>query len=124
MVDSKAQRERREHKRYHARYGSFYVRSPQWNVSGEILDISSSGLSFCYIGEEPLSDSSVTGKLFDNDTFRLDGIVLKTVSDYRIASSSITMRRRSIQFCDVNPAQMEQIEEFIRDNILREAVLT
>jgi hypothetical protein len=99
------------------------VHSPQWNVSGEILDISSNGLSFCYLGEEPLSNASVTGKLFDNDTFHLDGIVLKTVSDYRIASSSITMRRRSIQFCDLKPAQVEQIEEFIKDNILREALL-
>jgi hypothetical protein len=123
MIDSKAQKERRGNKRYLARYGSFYVRSPNWNVYGEILDISSSGLSFCYVGEEPLGDSSVTGKLFDNDSFRLDDIVLKTVSDYRIASSSITMRRRGIQFCDVNPAQVEQIEDFIRDNGLREAVL-
>ena len=122
MIDSKARKERREHKRYLARYGSFYVHSPQWNVSGEIHDISSSGLSFCYISEEPLNDSSVTGKLFDNDRFRLNDIRLQTVSDYRIATSSITMRRRSIHFCDVSPAQVEQIEEFIRDNGLRETI--
>jgi hypothetical protein len=122
MIDSKEQKERREHKRYLSRYGSFYVNSPHWNVSGEILDISSSGLSFCYISEKPLSDSSVTGKLFDNDRFRLNDIRLQTVSDYKIATSSITMRRRSIHFSDVSPAQVEQIEKFIRDNGLRETL--
>lgn len=121
MIDSKTRGERREHKRYLARYGSFYVHSADWIVDGDILDISRSGLSFCYMGEEPLCDSSVTGKLFDNDTFRLVDIVLRTVSDYNIATSSIAMRRRGIQFCDLSPAQIEQIEKYIRTNRLREA---
>ena len=122
MIDSKAQRERRGHKRYLARFGSFYVHSPHWNdIYGEILDISRSGLSCCYMSEKPLSNSYVTGILFDNGTFRLDDLVLKTVSDYRIATSSIAVRRRSIQFCDISPAQIEQIERFIRAHKLRVA---
>jgi nitrous oxidase accessory protein NosD len=121
MIDSKAQTERREHKRYLAKFGSFYVYSPDWHVYGEVLDISRSGLSFCYVGEERLSDSSVTGKLFDNDSFRLDGILLKTVSDYKIASHSILMRRRGVLFCDASRTHIERIENFIRSFELREA---
>ena len=98
------------------------MHSPHWNdIYGEILDISRSGLSCCYMSEKPLSNSYVTGILFDNGTFRLDDLVLKTVSDYRISTSSIAIRRRSIQFCDISPAQIEQIERFIRAHKLRVA---
>jgi len=118
-MNSKKITDRREHRRFKAREGSFAALKPSQAV-GEITNISKGGLAVHYalydrISEEP---SEVT-IIVTTDHFHLKKIPCKTVSDFEIEESlpdsSISMRRCGLQFGGLTEEQKSQLDYFLHN---------
>ena len=116
------QKERRKHKRFRANDGAFAVLRRPWphpTTLGRIEDINMYGLAFDYTaGEEPPHKSAELEILWNDCSFRLKQVPSKTISDSETAtrgcSSSLEMRRRSMQFRKLTPYQKSKLEYFIQ----------
>lgn len=114
--------ERRRHRRHRATAGVFAVNSK----FGQIIDISRGGLSFRYVERRGWpKELFEMGVLYGDDDFSLDNLAIKTISDCVIAnglsSYSTIIRRCGVQFGDLNPKQMRDLEYFIWANSDSEA---
>jgi hypothetical protein len=116
--------ERRKHKRFQVRNGAFAVlRAPSWPHStqklGQITDIGMGGLAFSYISSEGLPNGSVQLSIFlAKDRFHLRTIPFETIWDAEtneVPFSSITMRRRGVQFGELTPNQISQLKCLIQN---------
>ena len=127
MTGSVQPTDRREEKRYKAKQGAFAVVRRPWPAStilGRMVDISRSGLSFCYVaGEEGLPELCDLEILWNDCRFRLADIQGKTVSDCETPVDgnfhSVQMRRGSMQFGNLSLHQRSQIEHFIQNYTAR-----
>jgi hypothetical protein len=116
--------ERRKHKRFQVRDSTFVVFRAHWPHStkvGQIIDMSRHGLAFRYIaGEERSNGSFELEILLGDHSFYLNKIPFKTISDCEAANevpfSCIQMRRSGVQFGNLAPNQISQIEYFIRNH--------
>lgn len=86
---------------------------------GELIDISFGGLAFRYAGTKPWpSQQTQFAMLCGADDFCLQ-VPLSVVSDAPLPSAlNGTMRRRSMQFGELDANQLLQLIAFIRDNTL------
>ena len=93
---------------------------------GQIVDVSRGGLAFQYVaGEEEGSNGSFELViLVANNNFHSDKVPFETISDFEIANevpfSSITMRRRGVQFGKLTDKQISQLDYFIRNHAIGE----
>ena len=86
-----------------------------WTIRFEIIDISSKGLAFRYIGKEKwFSDLNELDLLYGED-FCLKKFPIISISDYTISKSFIPMRRHSVMFHKLQPHQQDQLQQFIRN---------
>jgi hypothetical protein len=118
-----ARGERRKHERFSVREGGITLLTPSGPVStivGHILDISTGGLSFRYISDEPVSnDISRITIASPESRFYLRDLPMKTVSDFEIAAmpfGSLSPRRHSIQFGAMTESQQYELMHFIRSH--------
>lgn len=104
--------------RYPAIDGVVVAVRPHTEIHGYMIDISLGGLSFRYI------DSSLEGQssseltiLVSAPRFCLDRIPYRTVADFEVPAefsfSSIRIRRRCVEFGQLNERQRHAIEELI-----------
>ena len=83
-----------------------------------MINISKSGLAFCYASDEKGINDSEELDIFccDND-FCLSDIPFETVSDCILpdapAEGRLAMHRRGVQFGILSPEQLAQLEHFI-----------
>jgi hypothetical protein len=113
-----AQIDRRRLGRYPVIEGVIVALMPQAEVLGQMLDISTGGLSFCYIDsvfeESPSSELLI---LLSKPRFCLDKIPYQTVADFPIRNefsfSSIPVRRRCVRFQPLNREQQSHLKWFI-----------
>ena len=128
---------RRFHKRYLVRDGAFAVLYQNSAKLAPIVDISLSGFSFRY-SDSRFMDSDRSGEAFlyhDHRTrldhfskfdiflvdsgIYLDQIPCKIVSSFEIdenqTSNSVNMRRCCLQFDELLPAQISDLEYFIQN---------
>jgi hypothetical protein len=121
--------ERRKHKRFKVQIGAFAVLGgPPWPHStkvGQIIDLSRDGLAFHYVTSEGGSNGSFElGILLAYHGFYCDKVPVKTISDFEVADkpriSSIATRRRSVQFGELTPHQISQLEYFIQSHTIGE----
>ncbi|MCB2183722.1 MAG: PilZ domain-containing protein [Desulfobulbaceae bacterium] len=77
-----------------------------------IIDISSNGLSFRYIGNEKWFDDPLSLDIV-YDNLLLKKIPVKTVSDQPITNDFIQTRRHSVQFVNLSQEEIEKINCFI-----------
>ena len=118
--------ERRKHKRFKVQGSAFVVLgAPPWPHStkvGQIIDMSMHGLAFSYIADEGQSNSSFElGIFLADNSFHLRQIPFETISDVKtneVPLSSITMRRRGVQFGELTHNQISQLEYFIRNHTI------
>lgn len=108
----------RIYKRFKAKDGSFALLWPHFNKRGQIIDISSGGLSFHYVASEEESNaSSEMDILIVEDGFYIDRIPFYIIYDFEISkeSSQLTfqMRRLGVKFRELNPEQISKLEFFI-----------
>jgi len=83
--------------------------------------MSREGLAFRYIaGHERPNGALELEILLGDHSFYLDKIPFKTISDCETANevpfSSIKMRRSGVQFGDLTPNQISQLEYFIQNH--------
>ena len=126
---------RRTHKRFKVKDGAFAVLFQNSSKLGQIIDISLAGFSFRY-SDSQFMDNDRDGQAFlyhdrqkklegfsDFDIFLVDsGIYLdripcKIISNFEIddqeSPNSVTMKRCCIQFDDLIPEQISDLEYFI-----------
>ena len=127
---------RRSHKRYKVKDGAFAVLYQNSSKLAQIIDISPAGFSFRY-SDSQFFDNDRSGQAylyhderrqpqdFSNfDIFLVDsGIYLdqipcKIVSNFELeeldSSNSVSMRRCCIEFNELVPAQVSDLEYFIK----------
>ena len=128
---------RRSHKRYLVKDGAFAVLYQNSTKLAQIIDISMAGFSFRY-SDSRFMDSDRSGEAFlyhDHRTrlddfskfdlflvdsgIYLDQIPCKIVSSFEIdeieTANSISMRRCCLQFDELMPAQVSDLEYFIKN---------
>lgn len=122
----------RKNKRHFVELGAFAVFSDDDSViPGQVVDISMGGISFFYYdGEEWTNESSEIFKLFGED-FYMENVPLEIVSDFKIVdedhpiykemghkSRGEKIRRRGVKFGKLTDEQKEQLEKFIKTNVV------
>jgi hypothetical protein len=109
--------EGRQHGRFQVPTDAFVAFPPDYYIVGQIVDISMGGLSISYIADEEHSERSFELDIFlAVRRFDLQGVPFRTVWDFKsepIPSGSAETRRSGLQFGDLTPDQMSQLEYFI-----------
>ena len=128
---------RRSHRRFKVKDGAFAVLYQDSSKLAQILDISMAGFSFRYSDSQFIdNDRSGHAFLYHDDSRKvnnfsnfdiflvdsgiyLDRIPCKIVSDFELEemefSNSFSMRRCSIQFDELLPEQISDLEYFIQN---------
>jgi len=130
---------RRSHKRFKVKDGAFAVLYQDSSKLAKIIDISPTGFSFCYSDSQFLdNDRSGQAYLYHDDRQQLkdfsnfdiflvdsgiylDRIPCKIVSNFEVEeldsanSNSVSMRRCCIQFDELVPEQISDLEYFINN---------
>jgi hypothetical protein len=120
MLNGKEWLDRRKYTRWPILTGAFVViKYPNAKV-GQIIDISIDGLAFHYVGKEKEWTGPTELSIFSGDgAFCLYRVPCKVISDLSIQGrhfDAITRRRCAIQFGDLTPGQMSQLESFIQNH--------
>ena len=140
--------DRREHKRFKVKDGSFAVLRSRPAISGhmngestcnaelgelstklaKIIDISGNGLAYYYIESQNRS-SELAGLdlIFADDAFYLGKILIKRVVDFKIDPtirlSSFVIRRCGVQFSQLKLNQRTRLGYFLRNYTTNEATV-
>jgi len=125
MTNTKVQVERRKHKRFRVQNDTFVVLKSDNTKVGYLKEITIDRLSFHYVGRrEPLTEPAELSIFSPDNNFYLYMVPCKIISDsklYKDHPSSINMRRCGVQFGELTPHQMSQLEYFIEKHTTREA---
>ncbi len=114
--------ERRKHKRFEVPIGAFVVLGPHSTMVGRIIDISMGGLTFRHVDKEEPSGGLHELDVFHENDFCLKHVPCETVSDletYESPFGSFIIRESAVQFRDLTPRQMSQLEHFIHNHTIR-----
>ncbi len=112
--------ERRKHKRFRSKEGSYAVLSGPCSKMGQILDISRDGLSFRYIdiGDRP-RETCVLDILSEDNAFRLKNVGFRVISDLDASKdfpfSTIPMRRCGGELTGLNDRQINDLNYLIEN---------
>lgn len=119
MTNTKAQVERRKHKRSEVQDDTFVLLRSDDTKLGTLINITMNGLTFHYIGrEEALSELAQLGILLPDSHFYLFKVPCKIISDlklYKNHPSPISMRRCGVQFGELTQSQASQLQYFIQN---------
>jgi hypothetical protein len=119
MTNTKAQVERRKHKRSEVQDDTFVLLRSDDTKLGTLINITMNGLTFHYIGrEEALSELAQLGILLPDNHFYLFKVPCKIISDlklYKNHPSPISMRRCGVQFGELTQSQVSQLQYFIQN---------
>jgi hypothetical protein len=90
---------------------------------GQIIDISKGGLAFRYVGNGGQPRRSFHMDIFlANNGFRMEKVSFRTVSDFEVSkqglANSVIMRRRGVQFDELNQEDASRLEYFIENYAL------
>jgi hypothetical protein len=120
--------ERRKDKRFQAPRGAFavLVREPDFAQLGQIVDIGRHGLAFRYMDKPERGGGSLKlDILLRRRNFCLEGVAVKTISDFEIdnqaTNPSHRTRRRGVKFLGLTHNQKFELEHFIRNYTTGEA---
>ena len=120
--------EKRGHKRFGAKGGTFAVLGPHVKNLGRIIDISKGGLAFSYHENgEPLHKLFELDILLGDNGFYLDKVPFNAVWDFQVVideeapASSLAPRRCGVQFGALSDDQESQLDYFIQNHTLGEA---
>ena len=116
--------EKRNFKRFKAQKGAFAALRPDYNILGQIKDISKGGLAFFYNASGGNTTGSFEVDLFfiEND-FYLNKLPVKTVFDFKVEDkvslSSLPIKQLSMQFGKMNYNQKMLLDFFLKKYTLR-----
>ena len=113
-----------KHKRFLVPRDSFMLLGPHFNKVGRIIDIGMDGLRFGYVAGNELSDKSFELDIFlSNTDFYLERVPCEMISEAKIPRSpygSLSIRKCSVQFGELTPNQISQLEYFIQNHAIKE----
>jgi len=116
--------ERRKHTRFQVPKSAFVGFGPYDAKVGQIIDVSTGGLAFRYVGTEEPSNGELSIFLAERD-FYVGQIPFKTISDFEIAgktpSTSMPLRRSGVQFGQLTDHQTSQLGHLLHSLTLGEA---
>lgn len=110
--------DRRQYPRYRVNDGAYAALSPDSTIMGQIVDISRGGLCFRYIVHREQAMESVATHIFVGDNgFYLEKMPYRIVEDEPLENSSsffsLMMRQRRVQFSNLTPNQLAQLDYFL-----------
>ena len=116
--------ERRNHTRFQVPKSAFVGFGPYDAKVGQIIDVSTGGLAFRYVGTEEPSNGELSIFLAERD-FYVGQIPFKTISDFEIAgktpSTPVPLRRSGVQFGRLTGDQTSRLEHLLHSLTLGEA---
>jgi hypothetical protein len=110
--------DRRKHKRFRPKEGTYAVLSSPVSKMGQIIDISEGGLAFRYIdiGDRP-RETCVLDVLREEDSYRLENVGFEIISDSDASKdfpfSTIPMRRCGGRLKGLSDRQIHDLEHLI-----------
>ena len=112
----------KKHKRFLVPRDSFVVIGPHFNKMGQIKDIGMDGLRFDYVANNELSDKSFEVDIFLSEIdFYLYRVPCEMISEVKIPIpdqkspfSSHSIRKCSVQFGELTPDHVSQLEYLIQ----------
>jgi len=120
MTNTEETAERRKHKRFKVSKDAFVAHRPDYLKIGQVKDISMGGLAFTYMADEKPPDQSFELDMFlASQDFYMQKVPFRTISDFEgqgITFSSIKIRRSGVQFGDLTPNQIFDLEYFIENH--------
>ena len=119
-MDSKEVVEKRKHMRFRSKDHAYAAFRSHTIKTGQIVDISKGGLAIHYIADgDQINDSHELEIYFANNGFHMKEVPFNTISDFELTSefrfSSIIMRRRGVQFGELNQFQVSQLGYLIQN---------
>ncbi len=123
MTNANHHVDRRKHGRFQAKDGSFAMLSLQLAALGQITNISSGGLAFCYVASRDRSrESSGLNILLSDGSFSLNKLPVKAVWDHPIPRNYsfglITVRHCGMQFDGLTDDQESGLRYFLREHTI------
>ena len=122
MSNRKELVERRENKRFQVPKDAFVALGPHYVKLGQMMDVSTHGLAFCYIpAKQPSNVAAVLDTFLhifsSNISFCLLGVPIKTISDFEIKNKIAfnSTRRRGVEFGDLKENQKSQLEYLMQN---------
>lgn len=114
MPNTKKMIEQRKYKRFYVQNGTYAMLKYKPAVMGQIINMSKDGLAIRYAdGEQQLCDSNVLDIFMTENSFYIEKLQVKTVSDREVtdkhSSDSNKARERGVQFDRLNPIQLFQL---------------
>ena len=111
--------ERRKHRRFEVKRGTFAVSPPYFDKLGQIKNISKGGLAFQYsANNEQAKDTSEVEIFSTSDDFFFRELPVKIVLDYEIEAqvpfSSFPTRQVSLQFKKLSHNQKILLDYFLK----------
>lgn len=111
--------ERRKHKRFQVKRGTFAVSPPSFDKLGQIKNISKGGLTFQYSGGNEQAKSTSEVEIFStSDDFFLRKLPVKIVLDHetetQVPFSSFPTRQVSLQFKKLSHNQKILLDYFLK----------
>ncbi len=124
MANRKVQVERRKYKRFRVQHGAFVVLKMSDTGAGRLLEISMNGLRFEYaVSKAPSIQATEVEIYVSYGGFRLYGIPCRPIWDlvtYEIPTTSLHIRQCGMEFGELTPQQVSQIEYFIQNHTIGE----
>jgi hypothetical protein len=110
--------ERRKSLRLQVTQDALVALTPHYFRVGQIVDASMGGLAYrCIAGQEPLNGSFELDIFLAGRAFYLHKVPVATIWDIKIDSdaslSSISVRQGGVQFGELTPIQISQLEYFL-----------
>lgn len=113
MVKQDILTNQRTHARFRAKKLAFAVMVNS-AIMFQLIDISTNGLAFVYIGKEKWFDElPELDLLFYGHDFWLKRFPIISISDFTLEKNGVPMRRHGVMFGNLNSAQQEQLHHFI-----------
>lgn len=110
--------EGRIHKRIPAKERALvYIGSESASMLYHLIDISSGGLSFRYLGGDVLTQDLSELSLVLKDKCYVAALPVETVSDTPLVNSNVTFRRRGVRFGELSSMQKSDLNDFINKNL-------
>jgi len=113
-------KEHRKHKLFRVLKTVFVAVRPHFDTVGRLIDIGMDGLAFAYLDIEKRPRKSLELDIFSKDGgFYLQKVPCETISDLKAYESPfgpIIMRKCTVQFGDLTPHQISQLQQFIQDH--------
>ena len=112
--------EKRKHKRFQVKNRAYAVIGSDYNIMGEIKDISLAGMAFQYIANGSRLDGLLEMNIFvGGNGYHVKDIPFKAISDFKLDKklpfSIVSLRRCSGKFGDLSRDQTSQLNYFLNN---------